>query len=263
MANDSLVSCLMVTSPGREHLAVRAVRSFNSSNWVNCELVVVIDGDGKQECGRRLVAACRDASAVRLVVADDGLSLGALRNLALTGSSGDYVVQWDDDDFYHPDRVRLQMAPHGDGVVASCLSDQIYFFEGDCSAYRVDWRRRGVDPATSRRRSSLIPGTVLARREDALRAAYPENGPVAKRGEDGEFLRRLTVMGRCVAVDDAGWCYARTYHGSNTWAAGHFRGNVRWLGRSRDDLDAWWSMADQTLRLGGVTSATWPDPQGA
>jgi glycosyltransferase involved in cell wall biosynthesis len=37
------------------------------------------------------------------------LTLGGLRNFSVAKSSGDYFIQWDDRDWHHKDRVKLQM----------------------------------------------------------------------------------------------------------------------------------------------------------
>ena len=50
-------------------------------------------------------AGARD---IRVVYIGPGVSLGAARNLTVDTARGAYVCQWDDDDLYHPERLRIQ-----------------------------------------------------------------------------------------------------------------------------------------------------------
>src|SRR5580692_5125825 len=68
-----MISCLMVTQPGREAFAARAAADFRAQSCPDKELVVVVDPR-------------------------DGTPLGELRNVALARARGDVVAIWDDDD---------------------------------------------------------------------------------------------------------------------------------------------------------------------
>jgi glycosyltransferase involved in cell wall biosynthesis len=92
----------MVTGD-RLTLAKRAVRSFAEQTYPNRELVVVTDGPQRvRDALERYVAALGLEDSVRFVYPQgDGLTLGRLRNLSLDAAGGDFVCQWDDDDYNH------------------------------------------------------------------------------------------------------------------------------------------------------------------
>jgi len=144
----------MVTKPGREHLATRAITAFSQASWDDKELVIASDGDPShvaQLTGTHLLAG----APVRVILAESGATLGHLRNRCLEEATGEFVIQWDDDDYYHPLRIPVQIAPMIDNPAAACtcLTDQLYVFEtGDqIDVAWVDWARRGVDPRPSSR----------------------------------------------------------------------------------------------------------------
>ena len=101
-----LVSCLMVTRD-RYPFARLAIEAFRRQTHAERELVVVQDGTDT-----RLVEEIKQADdpTIRAFRAPAvGLSLGALRNLAVAAARGPFVCQWDDDDLYDPDRIAAQM----------------------------------------------------------------------------------------------------------------------------------------------------------
>ena len=103
-----LVSCLMVTRD-RVALARRAVRCLAAQTWPAVELVVVDDGDADYA---PMLAEFEPRLAIRYLrlTPQPGRYLGALRNLALEAARGELCAQWDDDEWYHPDRLRAQVA---------------------------------------------------------------------------------------------------------------------------------------------------------
>lgn len=233
----------MVTQPGRESLASDAIRDFGRQTWADRELVVVTDGGGEHQ--EQLHAYCRGATLdYRIIPFPPGHTLGYLRNMAVAGATGDYVIQWDDDDRYHSSRVAVQMEHAGELLgddAGSCLTSQLYFFVADRTLYWVDWRYRR--PA---RRSILIPGTICVRADVARGARYPVDGDASRMGEDGEFLSQVTADHAVAEVDGSmAWLYVRRYHGANTWGYDRYIANAKgmarpvdWLNDHRDAFDA-------------------------
>lgn len=209
-----LISCLMVTK-NRTDLARRALACFAAQTWSNKEIVIVDDGDDDYE---DVLTPFRATHAVRYVrLSNDGeLKLGGLRNRALDEARGEYCIQWDDDEWYHPQRIEQQMLAlqqqRLDAVVLRWTLmhlDSADFLE---HPYRVQLRRG-------------TPGTVLHRR---TRARYP-NLP---KGEDTVFRRRLAAAGRVGSMGAPhSHLFMRCYHGANTWDVGHFTKRLRWTWR--------------------------------
>lgn len=213
-----MVSCLLVT---RDRLALvkRALRSFAVQTWPERELVVVTDGTPRFVAAIERHVAGAGIANVRVVVPEgEDLPLGALRNRSLAEARGDYVCQWDDDDYSHPERIERQLAAlRGQRAVACLLSDHLHLHEREHAIFWVDWtaggRPGGID--------QLAPGTLLMERGVAAR--YPESGPHARRGEDSVLLAALAQEGTVARLGGAGHLWLYTYHGRNTFPMEHHR----------------------------------------
>src|SRR5690606_5365143 len=104
-----------------------------------------------------------------------GRLLGALRNESLDRAAGDYCIQWDDDEWYHPLRIERQMQPVlEDGSEWSLLGFTL--MHCDPPEYGAYPFRTGLPFGT--------PGSLLHRRTGAR---YPN----LARGEDSVFVRTI------------------------------------------------------------------------
>lgn len=205
-----LVSCLMVTRD-RAAIARRALRCFARQTWQNTELVIVDDGD--RDYGP-VIDELGDEVRVRYhrIDSQPDRYLGGLRNLSLDLAEGEYCIQWDDDEWYHPTRIERQMkALEEQGLEACVLKWTLMHLDRADMAdhlYRAD-----VGNGT--------PGTILHRRTSAR---YP-NLP---RAEDSVFLQDLSRQMRVGIVDGPhSHLFIRCFHGNNTWDADHFLKRLR------------------------------------
>lgn len=202
-----LVSCLMVTR-NRAQLACRAVACFAEQTWPKRELVIVDDGDEDYTPVLAPYARELDIRYHRLAHRSD-LRLGDLRNIALERAAGDFVAQWDDDEWYHPKRLEAQMGAAQRGLDAVVLRDTLCHL--DAPGY-------AEHPFHSRNKRSVTPGTVLHRRT-ALR--YPS----LARAEDTQYLDRLRSELRVGELAGPhSHLFIRCFHGDNTWDLAHFEG---------------------------------------
>src|SRR5262249_17336769 len=104
-----LVSCLMITYD-RLSLAKCAILSFAAQTYPDKGLVVVGDGQARFRRAVERYAAALGLARVRFVHAGpERLTLGRLRNLSIEAAAGEIVCQWDDDDYSHPERLKLQV----------------------------------------------------------------------------------------------------------------------------------------------------------
>lgn len=205
---DRLVSCLMVTRD-RPRLVERAIGCFVAQTHLDRELVIVDDGDVDL---RPVIDPAVEAGArVRYhrLRPTRAVTLGDLRNEAIDRARGTWCLQWDDDEWYHPDRVGHQWrAAHraGPDTVAVVLRWTLMYVDSPQHgrlAYRAD-------------AGFATPGTVLHRR-DAGR--YPS----LARGEDSVFMDDLRRAGPVrVLGPDAAHLFVRVFHGANTWDEAHF-----------------------------------------
>ena len=98
-ANFPLVSCVMPTFNRRSFIPL-ALTCFRSQTYPNKELVVV--DDGSDSVGD-LLSGLRDVHYVRV---PRRMTIGAKRNLGCREGRGEIIAQWDDDDWYAPNRWR-------------------------------------------------------------------------------------------------------------------------------------------------------------
>jgi len=203
-----LISCLMVTQPGRETLIRRAIACFERQTYERRELVVVHDapnatGDGRDSLARFLRT---EAESARIVSAEPGRSLGELRNRAIEQAGGDLVCQWDDDDQYHPDRLARQWEAMQEAKADACfLASQLHYFAGSRELFVRDVGTRGIE------------GTVMHRRD------LPVRYPAMAKEEDTVFMRELVKRFNTTVLHGEPWLYLRVFHGNNTWDEQHHR----------------------------------------
>jgi glycosyltransferase involved in cell wall biosynthesis len=105
MNNASLVSCICVSYNRPKHLR-RAISHFVAQTYPEKELIIVSAGHNPEY--EEMVAEC-EGNAVKYYCLDATLTLGELRNQAIEKAAGDYICVWDDDDWYHVDRISAQM----------------------------------------------------------------------------------------------------------------------------------------------------------
>lgn len=213
-----LVSCLCVTRGKPERLR-RAIQCFESQTYDNRELVLICEDDDLPTC--RIgsgIAELNPRVIVHTVPAKPKKTLGELRNLSLSRSSGSYLCQWDDDDWYHCQRIEIQLATLESSRKFACLlTNWIVFNEEDFSAYFAPFR--------------LWEGSVLFHRS-VLETVDPYRS--LSRREDTEFTQRLVQRGHVFPLVHGG-LYIYTAHGSNTWGSQHFRTLLRMSTRFSDE----------------------------
>ncbi|MBO6524549.1 MAG: glycosyltransferase family 2 protein [Balneolaceae bacterium] len=202
------VSCLMVTA-NRKNLAKRAVECFRNQSYTNKELVVV--DDGIEDYAPLFKGLPADQIKYVKLEKEPDFVLGKLRNRSLEEASGDYLVQWDDDDWYHKDRIKIQAQILDQGYDACCLSSALMHLDTE---EFMDHPYVGVLP-------NGIPGSIMHRNNSEIR--YPET----RRAEDTVYLNEWMEK-RYFKLDDSfNHLFLRAYHGNNTWEKEHFRRRIR------------------------------------
>jgi len=200
--SDIPVSCLMVTL-ARSGLVDSAVQSFKRQLWPHKELVVVYDNLSVESALRELAIG---DDRIKLWREPPGRSLGELRNAARQHAQGEILIQWDDDDQYHPTRLDVQVTHLlSSNARAAVLGDQLLFFVLTHELFWVD--RAGLGG---------IEGTLACYAAD-----MPEYPPLS-RSEDSAIARAYRHRQQLTVMAEGGLVYLRTFHGGNTWSRGHF-----------------------------------------
>lgn len=199
------ICAVMVTGkPGREYLARMAIRAFQQQRYQAKRLLIVNDGTP-------LLA--ESIEGIRELIVPPGNTLGRLRNIALESMDPgiDLVVQWDDDDYSHPQRLRWQASQKFAKPTATVLRYEVHcnLLSGETKLCRP-----------TRQAAYGFPGTLMHPLPTKFR--YPE---VAK-SEDTVFLRawRDDHRLRVLVNDKIPHLYVRFFHGLNTWSEKHVMG---------------------------------------
>jgi hypothetical protein len=206
-----LVSCLMVTPrPGRARAArdrlPESLSRIRRWSWWSSTTATPTTG----RCSTSFAIAWRSATTASR--RRRGRHLGALRNLALDAASGELCAQWDDDEWYHPERLRVQVAAlERASAVASVLRWTLMHV--DTPRWRALPYRADAGDGT--------PGTIVHRRTEVR---YPN----LRRSEDARFLSELAATGPIAILGrEHSHLFIRCFHGGNTWDEAHFRKRLR------------------------------------
>jgi glycosyltransferase involved in cell wall biosynthesis len=208
------ISCLMVTLD-RLALAKRAIRSYADQRWPNRELVIVTDGTPRFREALERYVAVEGIEGVRVVAAEPGQTLGALRNRSLDEARGEIVCQWDDDDCSHPDRLRVQCQEMlRANARASFLTDHLQLIGEQRVLCWIDWTLGGT-----RGTARYFPGSLMMFNDPRFR--YPVDGPYARQGEDSVLLEQIHAAVPVAPLSGNGHLYLYHYHGQNTFSREH------------------------------------------
>lgn len=99
-----LITCIMPTMTSRRDFQWRAIEMFEAQSWPNKAMVILEDGPLVAGLPGWLGKLC---DSIRYEWFPG--SLGAKLNRGAQLAKGSILANWDDDDWYHPDRLSLQM----------------------------------------------------------------------------------------------------------------------------------------------------------
>ena len=184
----------------RRAFVPRAIAYFRAQDYCAAELVIV--DDGTDPIGDLLP----DEERIRYVRLPQRASIGSKRNLACELARGDVLVQWDDDDWYSPSRLRLQI----EGLVNGEAE-----LNGLARSFLLDLRGLqfwGCEADTTT--AGIAAGTLAFTRELWERCrGYPDESI----GEDLALLYAAGRAGaRIASVPNTG-SYIYLRHRANAW----------------------------------------------
>lgn len=158
-----LISCLCVTE-NRPEFIPWLLWNFRRQKYADKELVIVDSSERPYKPSR--------SSNIRVVHAP-GLNIPAKRNLALQEAGGELIAWFDDDDWYHPERLK---------VLTELINDETpvagpkiaWFVNLFTLKAKIFVQRRGV-----------LASGLLARKHIAASVPFPEQ---VERGSDLDWL---------------------------------------------------------------------------
>lgn len=209
-SRSSLISCVCVTREKPEFLK-RAIDCFLAQTYVNKELIILYEDDDLAT--EKLVGGgFPTESGIRLLRAPayPKMTLGELRNVAIKVAMGEFICQWDDDDWYHMSRLELQYGKlFGAGRHGSILTQWLVFDCLTATAYLSHVR--------------LWEGSILCRKSVLQQKAY-EDKPL---GEDTATIEYLASRNSLYLLEEMPGLYIYVYHGGNLWEHEHWNAIFR------------------------------------
>lgn len=210
-----LVSCVMPTA-GRADMVARAVRYFLRQDYPRKELLIAYDHPGD-------LPENLDDPRIILLSCVPGTSIGAKRNNAIHHAAGTLIAQWDDDDWYAPQRLSVQLAPILDGSAdISGLHGTLFLSSGTAQCWQAS------EKLYARLFAENIHGGTLAYRRSVWehQARYPDRSL----REDADFLQAAMANGARLGRVPGRELFIYVRHGGNSWQfeAGHYLAATDW-----------------------------------
>ncbi|HEY5657386.1 MAG TPA: glycosyltransferase family A protein [Myxococcota bacterium] len=182
---------------------------------------------------------CLDAKAGRLTRAPEWSRCGQLRNVAMSLARGEYFVWFDDDDWYHPERVEW--------LVSAIEEIGTPWLGWGCGYFMDLASRQGFYLPSRIRPPRVINGAAIYRTEACAKVAYDAE-PV---GSDARWLRTLAafhgVQGHVLLDKRLHAIFMQ--HGEQTSKTLRNVGRPLMLGDFRQKAGAWWGSTSARLGL--------------
>jgi len=191
--NRRQVTAVMVTGmcESRYALAQIAMQCFRDQSYASRDLLIINHGHLSLNTGERNIQELR-------VDKKTDETIGDLRNIALAEAKGDFIINWDDDDWHSPLRIESQLAAQANDA-AVVLKNQIrHNLLNSCALYE--------------KTKCGISGTILHPRD------VPFQYPSKHRGSDSDFMFKFANR---TILDNDPSLYIRFFHGFNLWDAKH------------------------------------------
>jgi glycosyltransferase involved in cell wall biosynthesis len=200
-----LISCICITR-GNPLMLTRIIECFDAQTYPHKELVIVCEDNVLQyKTFISIEGLSKDNVQLIVVKMLPKLSLGELRNIGIGSARGEFVCQWDDDDWYHINRLTDQYSELSRSRLDGCIMTHWLVFD-----------------ATSKRayisNARLWEGSILCRKAVLQEKAYEDKHI----GEDTATIEYLAAVGCLSFLKDRPLLYIYTYHGNNTWNQEHW-----------------------------------------
>lgn len=206
VSENPLVSCLCITK-NRVAKLKRSIDCFIGQSYPDKELLIVYEDDDREtaEYVQELIKNKKHPGITSHEVKSiPKLTLGQLRNISIEQCTGEYFCQWDDDDWYHRDRIKIQLETAITNYhPASILTNWILYDSNFKKAYFSLFR--------------LWEGSILCKKSIIdFSLQYPAWGVA----EDTIFINKLVARSRVFPVVNPN-LYIYEIHRNNTWSSGH------------------------------------------
>jgi glycosyltransferase involved in cell wall biosynthesis len=194
-SNLPLVTCIMPTA-NRPDFVISAIDNFKKQNYSKKELVILDDG-----C-KSIENQIPDDSQIKYFFSKPLGTIGAKRNIACNKAKGEFILHWDDDDWYAPDWITHEVEALLSSGADICGIDQVQFYSPSQNTYWMTKNRNSKRP--------WLTGASLIYRKSFWKT---HNFKDLQSGEDDDFVRN---NGAKVFAHDYFQGFIATLHDTNT-----------------------------------------------
>ncbi len=164
------VSCIMPTADRPDYVA-KSLMYFKNQTYANKELIII--DDGKKDIAHLIP---RNDQQIRYIRLSNKRILGAKRNLGCQLAQGSVIVHWDDDDWYSPDWLQLQVTHLLSNKADITGLSELFFWQPSVSAWEFRYGNA--------QKPWVHGGTLCYTKELWSRNRFPD----VQIGEDIRFL---------------------------------------------------------------------------
>lgn len=199
-----MISCLMVTKYDIGTFS-KAIRSYVNQTWQEKELVVVFEKTQPYSSEKTKIA---NSIGAKIILAEEGLKIGDLRNIAMDNATGDIVLQWDDDEINHPSRIKIQAEKLlSEDAYACFLEDRVHHYQKEKSLYIENG---AYSFCLNGHIKQHCPGTLMMLNNKEFRYSS------RNWGDDIEIMKNIAKQKKITTVKSMACLYVYSYHGENT-----------------------------------------------
>lgn len=187
----------VVATRDRPELLARAVRRITGQSYPGeIECVVVFD----QSSPAAVPADLPPGRRLRVLANSRTPGLAGARNSGISASDGELIALCDDDDEWHPDKLRLQveLLESKNASLAAC---GVRIHHGSRQIDRVPPPSVALADLVRSRVSALHPSTFVIRRSALAEMGLVDEQIPGSYGEDYDWLLRAARLGPVVAVE--------------------------------------------------------------
>jgi len=199
-----LISCICVTQKKPMMLDL-VIACFEAQTYQNKQLIILFEDHDQDTIDYLEKKTFVDNIKLIKISCNPKKTLGELRNLAIEQADGEFICQWDDDDWYHINRLQYQF----DALLkAKCFGSILrhwLIFDKTKNKLYISHARNWE-------------GSILCHKKLFLLRKYDEKS----KGEDTAVIEYFYENGYIINIDEITGMYIYVYHGGNTWDLEHF-----------------------------------------
>lgn len=204
-----MISCICVTR-NRPLQLERVINCFRSQTYIKKELVIVCENDDKGTID--YLNNVNDKNILKIVInIEPKKTLGELRNIGIKKCNGTFFCQWDDDDWYHYQRLEKQMKILEKNNKKACVLSQWIIYDIQEQNCYISSRR-------------AWEGSLLCNKKYFIEKIKYDN---LEKGEDTPAINKLLKHNELTIIDNVPYLYIYQYHGNNTWNRKHFESLIK------------------------------------